>query len=78
MPCNHSISARDRSIDNIGKSKHRGSVHPFAGTGCLEFRPSEIAATVAAAVAGEDHHAVDICCNHVDKVSRARRSRSFP
>lgn len=37
------------------------------GTWCLEFRPSEIAATIAAAVAGEDHHAVGICCNHVDK-----------
>ncbi|KAM0910600.1 hypothetical protein ACQ4PT_014044 [Festuca glaucescens] len=37
------------------------------GTGCLEFRPSEVAATVAAAVAGKDHHAVDIRCNHVDK-----------
>ncbi|CAM0951756.1 unnamed protein product [Alopecurus aequalis] len=32
------------------------------GTCCLEFRPSEIAATVAAAVAGED-----IRCTHVDK-----------
>ncbi|KAM0872166.1 hypothetical protein ACQ4PT_038901 [Festuca glaucescens] len=37
------------------------------GTGCLEFMPSEIAATVAAAVAGEDHHTVDIRCAHVDK-----------
>lgn len=33
------------------------------GTNCLEFRPSEIAATVAAAVAGEE----GACCTHVDK-----------
>lgn len=37
------------------------------GTCCLEFRPSEIAATVAAAVAGEDHAVVDIRFAHVDK-----------
>uniref|UniRef100_A0A453L0P5 Cyclin C-terminal domain-containing protein n=1 Tax=Aegilops tauschii subsp. strangulata TaxID=200361 RepID=A0A453L0P5_AEGTS len=38
------------------------------GTSCLEFRPSEIAATVAAAVAGEEHTAhKPACCTHVDK-----------
>ncbi|KAF7065932.1 hypothetical protein CFC21_071997 [Triticum aestivum] len=38
------------------------------GTSCLEFRPSEIAATVAAAVAGEEHAAhKPACCTHVDK-----------
>ncbi|KAF7065930.1 hypothetical protein CFC21_071994 [Triticum aestivum] len=38
------------------------------GTSCLEFRPSEIAATVAAAVAGEEHSAHKAaCCIHVDK-----------
>ncbi|KAM3258055.1 hypothetical protein ACQJBY_050037 [Aegilops geniculata] len=38
------------------------------GTSCLEFRPSEIAATVAAAVAGEKHAAhKPACCTHVDK-----------
>ncbi|OEL23419.1 Cyclin-D4-1 [Dichanthelium oligosanthes] len=39
------------------------------GTHCLDFRPSEIAAAVAAAVAGEEH-AVDIdkaCTHHVHK-----------
>uniref|UniRef100_A0ACD5Y1F4 Uncharacterized protein n=1 Tax=Avena sativa TaxID=4498 RepID=A0ACD5Y1F4_AVESA len=39
------------------------------GTCCLEFRPSEIAATVAAAVAGED---VDALCAHVDKEKALR------
>ncbi|XBH92639.1 hypothetical protein VPH35_083723 [Triticum aestivum] len=38
------------------------------GTSCLEFRPSEIAATVAAAVAGEEHAGhKPACCTHVDK-----------
>ncbi|VAI18508.1 unnamed protein product [Triticum turgidum subsp. durum] len=38
------------------------------GTSCLEFRPSEIAATVAAAVAGEEPAAhKPACCTHVDK-----------
>ncbi|KAF7059274.1 hypothetical protein CFC21_066202 [Triticum aestivum] len=38
------------------------------GTSCLEFRPSEIAATVAAAVAGEEHAVHKAaCCTHVDK-----------
>uniref|UniRef100_A0ACD5XTE2 Uncharacterized protein n=1 Tax=Avena sativa TaxID=4498 RepID=A0ACD5XTE2_AVESA len=39
------------------------------GTCCLEFRPSEIAATVAAAVAGEDSAVVvdALCAAHVDK-----------
>uniref|UniRef100_A0ACD5XST4 Uncharacterized protein n=1 Tax=Avena sativa TaxID=4498 RepID=A0ACD5XST4_AVESA len=39
------------------------------GTCCLEFRPSEIAATVAAAVAGEDRAVVvdALCAVHVDK-----------
>ncbi|KAM3275872.1 hypothetical protein ACQJBY_044324 [Aegilops geniculata] len=38
------------------------------GTNCLEFRPSEIAATVAAAVAVEEHSAHRAaCCTHVDK-----------
>ncbi|KAM3258053.1 hypothetical protein ACQJBY_050035 [Aegilops geniculata] len=37
------------------------------GTSCLEFRPSEIAATVAAAVAGEEHAHRAACCTHVDK-----------
>lgn len=45
------------------------------GTHCLDFRPSEIAAAVAAAVAGEEH-AVDIdkaCCTH--RVHKERVSR---
>ncbi|CAD6224613.1 unnamed protein product [Miscanthus lutarioriparius] len=45
------------------------------GTHCLDFRPSEIAAAVAAAVAGEEH-AVDIdraCCTH--HVHKERVSR---
>uniref|UniRef100_A0ACD5YED1 Uncharacterized protein n=1 Tax=Avena sativa TaxID=4498 RepID=A0ACD5YED1_AVESA len=44
------------------------------GTCCLEFRPSEIAATVAAAVAGEDCAVVvdTLCAAHVDK-ERAQR-----
>uniref|UniRef100_A0ACD5YEV7 Uncharacterized protein n=1 Tax=Avena sativa TaxID=4498 RepID=A0ACD5YEV7_AVESA len=43
------------------------------GTCCLEFRPSEIAATVASAVAGEDRAVVvDTLCAHVDK-ERAQR-----
>uniref|UniRef100_A0ACD5XT01 Uncharacterized protein n=1 Tax=Avena sativa TaxID=4498 RepID=A0ACD5XT01_AVESA len=39
------------------------------GTCCLEFRPSEIAATVAAAVVGEDRAVVvdALCAAHVDK-----------
>lgn len=45
----------------------------MTGTSCLEFRPSEIAATVAAAVAGEEHATHKAaCCTHVDKVRRAR------
>ncbi|KAM3275875.1 hypothetical protein ACQJBY_044327 [Aegilops geniculata] len=38
------------------------------GTSCLEFRPSEIAATVAAAVAEEEDFGHKLaCCTHVDK-----------
>lgn len=45
------------------------------GTQCLDFRPSEIAAAVAAAVAGEEEHAVDIdkACTH--RVHKERVSR---
>ncbi|KAF7072920.1 hypothetical protein CFC21_077991 [Triticum aestivum] len=51
----------------------------MAGTSCLEFRPSEIAATVAAAVAGEEHTAhKPACCTHVDKVRRARNAYYCP
>lgn len=41
----------------------------MAGTHYLDFRPSEIAASVAAAVVGEEH-IVDIskACTRVDKV----------
>ena len=50
----------------------------MAGTSCLEFRPSEIAATVAAAVAGEEHAGhKPACCTHVDKVRRARNAFFF-
>jgi hypothetical protein len=44
----------------------------MAGTCCLGFRPSEVAAAVAAAVAGEEH-AVDIdkaCTHRVHEVRR--------
>ncbi|KAF8694709.1 hypothetical protein HU200_002474 [Digitaria exilis] len=44
------------------------------GTHCLDFRPSEIAAAVAAAVAGEDH-AVDIDKACIHRVQKERVSQ---
>ncbi|KAF8781119.1 hypothetical protein HU200_001096 [Digitaria exilis] len=44
------------------------------GTHCLDFRPSEIAAAVAAAVAGEDHAVdIDMACTH--RVQKERVSQ---
>lgn len=43
----------------------------MAGTGCLGFRPSEIAAAVATAVVGDvDVVGIAKACTHVDKVQR--------
>jgi cyclin D1/2/4, plant len=40
-----------------------------AGTGCIGFRPSEIAAAVAATVVGEAAvSGIEAACAHVDKV----------
>uniref|UniRef100_A0ACD5YFD7 Uncharacterized protein n=1 Tax=Avena sativa TaxID=4498 RepID=A0ACD5YFD7_AVESA len=64
-------------LDGGGNAPSRRAVREAAelilcvsrGTCCLEFRPSEIAATVAAAVAGEDRAVVvdALCAAHVDK-----------